>query len=361
MTHLQLIEMLYRHKDEIHQAYMHKGALSGTDALVKSTLFIKVADAYQLNQTYITFVDSILDRVDYGVVFEDYEKENAKLILLRKKYLKHKNPYYKEQISKLIDAVYLRFFHRDNHIRLLLKKLEHDVSLEIEIIIEEANTILHDISELIDANDKIYKTFVELKALDGDIKSRIAKMEIDFFRFSNNIENYISQLQRFIIQTKEKRRQNRLFMQVANDILNEKDTKLDEYLLADTSTKCYTIEYTKRKKVKSLPSFYDTALLKKALKSLELTKSKRATANSKLQEMPPQKLPMIDIDVIIARLDEGEPHDIYTFLKEQKDLFMQEDEVFRTYLHLLSCANISYREAFNVDGIRCVTWKGRGS
>jgi hypothetical protein len=147
-------------------------------------------------------------------------------------------------------------------------------------------------------------------------------------------------------------------MQVANDILNEKDTKLDEYLLADTSTKCYTIEYTKRKKVKSLPSFYDTALLKKALKSLELTKSKRATANSKLQEIPPQKLPMIDIDVIIARLNEGKPYDIYTFLKEQKDLFMQEDEVFRIYLHLLSYANISYREAFNVDGIRCVTWKG---
>jgi len=358
MTHLQLIEMLYRHKDEIHQAYMHTGTLGASDELIKSTLFIKVADEYQLNQTYITFVDSILDRVDYGVVFEDYEKENAKLILLRKKYLQHKKPYYKEQISKLIDDIYLRFFYRDNHIRLLLKKLEHDVSLEIEIIIEEANAILHDISELIDANDKIYKTFVEIQELDDDIKTKLTKLEIDFFRFSNNIENYISQLQRFIIQTKEKRRQNRLFMQVANDILNEKDIKLDDHLLADTSTRCYTIEYTKRKKVKSLPSFYDTALLKKALKSLELTKSKRASANSKLQETAPQKLLMVDIDVIVARLDENKPYDIYTFLKEQKDLFKQEDEIFKVYLHLLSYTNINYRNTFNMDGIRCVEWRG---
>ena len=358
MTHLQLIEMLYRHRDEIHQAYMHKGTLSGSDELIKSTLFIKVADEYQLNQTYITFVDSILDRVDYGVVFEDYEKENAKLILLRKKYLQHKKLYYKEQILKLIDDIYLRFFYRDNHIRLLLKKLEHDMSLEIEIIIEEANSILYDISELIDANEKIYKTFVELKELESDIKTKLIKLEIDLFRFSNNIENYISQLRRFIIQTKEKRRQNRLFMQVANDILNENDTKLDEYLSADTSIKCYTIEYTKRKKVKSLPSFYDTSTLKKALKSLELTKSKRASANSKLQETAPQKLLMVDIDVIVARLDENKPYDIYTFLKEQKDLFKQEDEIFKVYLHLLSYTNINYRNTFNMDGIRCVEWRG---
>jgi hypothetical protein len=358
MTHLQLIEMLYRHKDEIHQSYINKGALGGSDELTQSTLFIKVADEYQLNQTYISFVNSILDRVDYGVVFEDYEKENAKLILLRKKYLQHQKPYYKEQILKLIDDIYLRFFYRDNHIRLLLKKLEHDVSLEIEIIVEEANTILYDISELIEANHKIYKTFVELKESDSDIKTKLVKLEIDFFRFSNNIENYISQLQRFIIQTKEKRRQNRLFMQVANDILSENDTRLDEYLLADTSTKCYTIEYTKRKKVKSLPSFYDASTLKKALKSLDLTKSKRATANSIIQEAPPQKLPMIDIDVIAARLDRDKPYDMYMFLKEQEDLFEREDEIFKAYLHLLSYASISYRDDFNMDGVRCVAWNG---
>jgi len=355
MTHLQLIEMLYRHRDEIHQAYMHKGTLSGSDELIKSTLFIKVADEYQLNQTYITFVDSILDRVDYGVVFEDYEKENAKLILLRKKYLQHKKLYYKEQILKLIDDIYLRFFYRDNHIRLLLKKLEHDMSLEIEIIIEEANSILYDISELIDANEKIYKTFVELKELESDIKTKLIKLEIDLFRFSNNIENYISQLRRFIIQTKEKRRQNRLFMQVANDILNENDTKLDEYLSADTSIKCYTIEYTKRKKVKSLPSFYDTSTLKKALKSLELTKSKRATANSKLQEIPPQKLPMIDIDVIIKLLQDDKPDDIYSYLLSKSDIFEGDDEVFKIYLHLLSYS-VTYSDDFNQHNIRRVAW-----
>jgi hypothetical protein len=348
--------MLHRYKDEIHQAYRHEEAPHGSDELIKSTLFIKVADEYQLNQTYITFVNSILDRVDYGVVFEDYEKENAKLILLRKKYMQHQKPYYKAQILKHIDDIYLRFFYRDNHIRLLLKKLEHDVSLEIEIIIEEANTILHDISELIDANDKIYKTFVELKELDGDIKTKLTKLEIDFFRFSNNIENYISQLQRFIIQTKEKRRQNRLFMQAANDILHENDMSLDEYLLLDTSRKCYTIEYTKRKKIKSLPSFYDTTTLRKALKGLELTKSKRATANSLIQETPPQKLPMIDIDTIVKQLQDERPDDIYSYLLSKSDIFESDEEVFKIYLHLLSYS-VSYGDSFNRYGIKKVAWK----
>jgi hypothetical protein len=145
-------------------------------------------------------------------------------------------------------------------------------------------------------------------------------------------------------------------MQVANDILNENDTKLDEHLLSDTSNKCYTIEYTKRKKVKSLPSFYDTVALKKALKSLELTKSKRATANSKLQEIPPQKLPMIDIDVVIGLLQKDKPEDIYSYLLGKSNMFESEDEVFRVYLHLLSYG-VSYSDGFNRHGIRKVVWK----
>ncbi len=359
MTHMQLIEMLYRHREEIHRVYSAKSTLQGSDELVKSTLLIQVADAYRLNQNYITFVDAILDRVDYGMVFEDYEKENAKLILLRKKYLQHKKPYYKKQIINLIDTIYLRLFYRDNHIRLLLKKLEHDVSLEIEIIIEEANTILDDISRLIDANDQIYTTFAELKTIDEEIRVRLTKLDIDLYRFSSNIETYIAQLQRFIIQTKEKRRQNRLFMQVASTILHEKDADLEDYLRSEGLRGLYTIEFTRRKKIHPLPSFRDASMLKKTLKTLQLSHPKPMRANAHLQEPPPQKLSIVEIDAVIADLQRDQPDDIYAYLVEQSDRFDHPDDAFKIYLHLLAY-DVRFSDRFNAHGIREVAWQGQG-
>ena len=70
MTHLELVQLLYKHKDTINEAYINKSVDLVCEELVDSTLFLKVASSYRLNSNYTTFVNSILDRVDYGMVFE---------------------------------------------------------------------------------------------------------------------------------------------------------------------------------------------------------------------------------------------------------------------------------------------------
>jgi hypothetical protein len=356
MTHLELIELLYKHKIDINEAYLNKSSNLANDELLKTTLLIKVADEYQLNKNYISFVNSVLDRVDYGMVFDDYKAQHSKLIRYKNRFIHDKKSFYKESILKLVDEIYLRFFYRDNHIKLLLKKLEHDVSLDIDIIIDEANVILNDISELIEANHKIYQTFSELKQIDKDIKERLLKLDSSFYSFSTNIEHYINQLKKFVIQTKEKRRQNRLFMKVADDILKEDDSYLLEYLRTNQKSLFYAIEYTQRKKVKTLPSFYDEKFLKKSLKTLELIKSKKILANEKLNIPKVQKLQMIDIENIIKKLKNNKPKDLYSFLLTLDEFRGDKNEVFKIYLHLLSYSNIVYKENFNQHGIKVVSW-----
>jgi len=255
---------------------------------------------------------------------------------------------------KLIDEIYLRFFYRDRQIRLLLKKLENEVSLEINIIIDEANIILDEISKLIDANSKIAKTFSELKTIDNDIKRKIVLLDNDFYRFSENIDFFIKFLKRFIIQTKEKRRQNRLFLKTANQIINEDDKNLN-YFLLENIEELYNLEYSKFKKIRFIIED-NNRLLKKALKGLNLIKPKKTKKSITIKEIQPQKLNIIDIEEILKLLNKNTPKDLFEFLINLNEI-KERNEAFKIYLHLLSYSNIIYENKFNKYGIRIVKWE----
>lgn len=353
MTHLELIQLLYKHKDTINEAYINKSVDLVSEELVDSTLFLKVANSYRLNSNYTTFVNSILDRVDYGMVFESYKDELANLVRYKNRFIQTKEDFYKENILKLIDDIYLRFFYRDKNISRLLRKLENEVSLEINIIIEQANIILENITELIDANAKINKTFLELKSLDDDIKARVVAYDNDFYNFGVNIDFYIEFLKRFITQTKEKRRQNRLFLNMARKIIDEDDKSLTK-LLDENQNRFYNFEYSKFKKIRFF--IEDDRRVKKYLKELQLSKPKKLTATTSIIEMPPQKLQMIDIQKIVAKLNALSPQDIYEFLLNLEEI-KDENEAFKLYLHLLSFSNIIYEDKFNTYGIKVVRWQ----
>jgi len=47
MTHLELIQLLYKHKDTINEAYINKSVDLVSEELVDSTLFLKVASSYR--------------------------------------------------------------------------------------------------------------------------------------------------------------------------------------------------------------------------------------------------------------------------------------------------------------------------
>jgi hypothetical protein len=354
MTHSELINLLHKHKNTINEAYSNKSVDLVSGELIDSTLFLKVANSYRLNSNYTTFVNSILDRVDYGMVFESYKDELSNLIRYKNRFLQTKENFYKENILKLIDDIYLRFFYRDKNISRLLRKLEHEVSLEINIIIEQANIILENITELIEANAKINKVFLELKSLDSQIKERVVVYDNDFYLFGTNIDFYIDFLKRFITQTKEKRRQNRLFLNISRKIIDEDDKELTS-LLVENQNNFYNLEYTKFKKIRFF--IENDKRVKKYLKELQLIKPKKIVANSLIKELPSQKLQMVDIQNIVDKLNKSAPQDIYEFLLNIKEIKKDESEAFKIYLHLLSFSNILYEDRFNTYGIKVVKWE----
>lgn len=347
MTHIELLTLLNKNKNTIDQAYRDGYIDSVSDELFNSTLFTKTSKGYELNRSYINFVNTILDRVDYSIVFGDYEKEHSLLIKSKIKYQETKKDYYKNDILNRIDEIFFKFLNRDREIKALLYKLENEVSLDIDIIIENAHSILDQIIELIDANEKISKTFRELKTIDKIFKEVISNLDEDFYRFIKNINIYIDTLNKFIVQTKQKRKQNRLFLKLSNDILDEKDEYLNEYLKINSPT-LHTLKYKYKKDVLFVSD--DNKKLLKAIKNLELLKPPKKLAPNKINIPKPEKLEIIELDEILDSLKDG-CDDLYMFLIDKVG-----KEAFRVYLSLLEYENIEFCEGFNQHNIRIVKW-----
>ena len=353
MTHKELIELIYKYKEYLNEAFINNKLSSAPDELVEINLIIKVANKYKLNQMYQRFVYAILDRIDYSVVFQDYIKEHKELVRLINRFKLNKNEYYKDRILELCEDLYLKFFERDRQIRKKILDLYQEQTLEIELILNEANDILAQIGELIEANKNILKTFDELKKIDTAFRAKLVLLDEGFLEFVNNIHLFIKDLSKFINQTKIKRAQNKKFLKLSNDILNEKDIKLNDFLELNSEFLCFNIKYSKKNKI-----FYlmepENKELKKLLKELKLQKAPKRIKKIKIKEIKKEKLDLIDLDKILSDLQKEGTNDLFLYLmdKVQKDI----NEVFKVFLQLLSYKNVEYKNEFNKFNIKVVKW-----
>ncbi len=354
MTHIELIEQLYRYRDIIDRGYKEGELDSVPKPLQESTLFIKVGSKYRLNRSYISFVNFALDRVDYTVIFGDYEEEHRQIIINKQRYEDTKKIQYHQKVIDLINDIYLKFYYRDSQINSALKSLQRQDNEELDILIESANDILKQIREVVEANSKIANTFTQLKSVDIEFKKVLDELDNDFFKFLKNISYYIDRLNKFIIQTQTKRRLNRLFMQLSADILSENDTYLDEILMQYREGLYHTVKRYKNQ-IKVLPTEDDLPLLKRSLKSLRLLKPKREKANTILPTPQVKELNLIDIKSIVASLKTG-CDDLYIYLLNH-DIVKDENEAFLIYLHLISYPNVSFERTFNRYNVRITKWR----
>ena len=66
------------------------------------------------------------------------------------------------------------------------------------------------IDELIEANTKIGRLFrSDLKGIDDDLDILLSSISVDILKYIQNIDTYIKQISLFIIQTKNRRLQNK--------------------------------------------------------------------------------------------------------------------------------------------------------
>ena len=358
MQHIELLNLLCKHKELINQAYLQGSVAVANEELVQAGLFLKTSKGYKLNKSYIDFTNLLLQRVDYSLVFSDYEKEYKELLYAKKRYIQTKQPHFKEKMIHLIEDIYLKFINRDNELKAMLIKMEHEHSLEIDILIDEAVRVLQKIQEITKANENIQKGFSkELYSIDKEIDEALDFANEEIFRCILNIDGYIDWLNRFIVQTKRKRRQNRALMHLSAQILQEKDLHLTQYLLERHISLFATI---KQKRVKTYPSYLDTKKLQKRLKeAIKFAKTAPAKRSIQIQPIKKEPLKAIDLVLLLQDLHAKKPRDLYLFLLDHPHFALfeeKEKEAFRIFLHLLSYKNAIIQKEFNEKGIRVVSW-----
>lgn len=266
MKHIELLKLLNQNAELIDRAYRQETIHNVDEELLESALFIQINERYKLNKNYFNFADSILQRVDYSIIFGDYEKEYKELVKLKKRYLETQNDYYKSSIEHLIENLYEKFHNRDREIQILLQRLENDTSLEIDILLENATDILEKIYELIEANEQIGRLFRhDLRGLAESVDRLLQSISVSILEYIQNIDKYIDQVNRFILQTQKRRLQNRQLTHLSNLILNEECTVLDEYLGVTSHKRYFTHIRSQKNKIHTYPNDKEIYKLKKGL------------------------------------------------------------------------------------------------
>lgn len=363
MKHNELLKLLYTHKESIDRAYREGFLENVSQELIESTLFVKINEKYKLNKNYINFADSILQRVDYSIIFGNYENEYKELVKLKKRYQESNDYYYIETMLVLIETLYFKFLNRDREIQVLLVRLENDTSLEIDILIQNGGDILEKVSELIDANKKIGLFFrQELRGLAQEIDSLLQSVNISLLGFIENIDYYIKQLNQFLIQTKKRRLQNKQLMQVSNQILDEETQNLESQLSLHFKKYFFTIHQSQKNKINFLAQESDFYKISKEIKALlgDL-KIEKPLSKRSIKHQEVQKLSLIDVEAILHDLSQAKSEDIFLFLYQHKELQKYQDqelveEAFKVYMYIVSAHKVHFSKNFNAYGIKVAQW-----
>ena len=363
MKHIDLIKLIHSHRDIIDRAYRQGWAQNVDAELEEATLFVKINDKYKLNKNYLNFVDSVLQRVDYSIIFGDYEKEYKELVKMKRRYLESKNDYYKSSIITLIENLYFKFYNRDREIQLLILRLENDISLDIDILIENAQDVLSKIEELTAANQKIGLFFrVELRGVEESIDTLLQNISVDILKFIENIDSYIKEVNQFIVQTQKRRLQNKQIAKLSNMIVDEQSQELDEYLQMHHKRLYFTVNRSQKNRVEILPSDSDIVKLKKELKKILVDiEVEKPLKEVRIKPQQVEKLDIINVEVILQKLQRDGSEDIFMDVRSHKELEKYSgaelmNEAFKVYLQIISDERVIYENSFNEYGVKVAKW-----
>jgi hypothetical protein len=369
MTHIELISLMNRHKKVIDQAY--KGEIpSGIDtALFEAEIFNKIGDRVVLNEAYIQFINTMLKRVEYGVIFGKYAEELQQLVTYKKKYFETKEKTYLNRIRKGIEDVYLKFKRRDSDISVLISRIVHENALSLEVILDDAEHILLQMQELSNASTQTYDIFSkEIVGLSKEIDDLIIDVKIDIQRYSDNLHKYIHRLNGFILRTKQRKEQNNKIAALAQKIMADDASELEALLRSDHEALHHTFGNTKRHKIKTVPSQRDieqdrfSAILRQIF-TLEPHKAIQAPQTIyKKQEMEDKVV--LNYQKLIDDIRRDMPEDLFAFILNHDEIEkfdavqIKRSEAFKAFLMTVS----EHREHTKIDDgfgshhIRRVAW-----
>ena len=369
MTHIELIEFIYKHREALDDIYKNKK--STTHALLEdSPLIIKVGEKVELSESYRNFIDITLNRIDYAVTFNTYHAELKELLVQKSRYLGEKKEYYLTEILSLLKTIFLKLHKRDQEIRTLLIKIENETSLDLDLLIEKAMDILEKIKEINQANNQVQEVFYnEIYQLHPKTKNFIDDISSNMLLFIENISISLENLEYFIARTKKLRQQNRRIHQLSVQILEEKDQELEELLTLNPKENYLTLYRSQKNTIKSFPDASEsTKVIRKLRHHLNELTVQKEPKQFNLSPQKEEKLNLVNIKAIEDELKKNGSDDIFTYIYRHKELknFIEasnkelslKEESFKIYLQFVIPPNpkIKLTKDYNDHAIRIAQW-----
>ena len=366
MTHIELIEFIYKHRKVLDDVYKGK-VNSVSEMLERSRLIMRVGDSIELSSNYRNFVDITLSRIDYGIIFHTYSGQLQDLLKYKQRYLVEEKSHYLDDIMELIRNIFIKLQQRDEEIRLLLIKIENENSLDLDILLEKSMDILDKITEVNRANNEIRQMYYDqIYGLDIEIDHFIDEINPQMIRFISNISTGLDRLNQFIARTRRLRLQNKMLFQLSINILEEKDEKVDEFLSLEPNSHYLTIHRSQRNRVETFPDGSETLgvvrKLRKIINDIEIKKENRKVT---LQPIVEENLSLVNLSQIEQDLTSDGTDDIFMFIYQHNQLKpftieenQRKEESFKIFLQLIIPENryIQLTNSYNKQEILIAKW-----
>ncbi|GAX87484.1 conserved hypothetical protein [Lebetimonas natsushimae] len=348
MKHIELLNLICKHRKIIDLAYKQKKLLSVPEPLVEIGLFNKIGGFYYINEIYLNFVDTLLSRADLSYIAEDFEKEFRKLLEYKNEYQFKKTSVLYDLIISLVTKIYQGMKNRDKRVLALIENFEKDEESNLDFLINEAKKILLDIEEIMQKNETIYNLFEEFLKFQ-EFENLIKDILVDITALNQNIDSYLKRLREFITQTEKKRRFNQKLFKIANMILNE-DVKIDNFLT--------TKKFVNKQKIEVFP---DSAYMdyEKAVKVIGKFTKEKKVKKSKVKKDIKEVIELINLKQLLEYIKGSD--DIFKSIIEYLPRIDREliNESVRVFVYILNHYDreIEYKKGYNEYNVRIVKWK----
>ena len=370
MKHIELIELLYKHREIIDKAFLGEKVESLPRELIDdAAIFQKVAKEYELGDSYIQFANAMLKRVDANYTFGDYSEEIKLLAKQKSDYLETKEKRILYRIKELARTLYKKIEQRDILINARINDILHDNDLSIELIIKDATDVDNRISDLIQAHTQNLKILgSELRGLDDELDTMLIDIMLDLLPFAENIHIYNKRLSDFILKTEKRKEQNKKLASLSNKIIKEQDNRLEALLLSNTRSYHHTLKERKTTSIKylaSLSELHKSSFIDALSKVLLIHKVERKSTHTKPYLASQSiELKAINLEKIQNDIKEMKPEDLYRFIlghheiKKFAEDGLEEIYAFKTYLTIVqnNRERIVLQKDFNQTNIRVARW-----
>lgn len=370
MKHIELIELLYKHRYIIDQAFRGEEPHDiPSDLIDEVAVFQKVAKRYELSDSYVQFASAMLKRVDANYTFGDYNEEIKLLMRQKSDYLEIRDKTLLVRIKELIRTLYKKIEQRDVLINARINDIVNDNDLSIELIIKDANGVDERIADLINAHSENLKILgSELRGLDEELDEMLVDICIDLLPLAESIHSYNKRLSDFILRTEKRKEQNRKLMSLSTKIFKETDVELRSLILSHPELYHHTIKEHKGESVKTLPGpldFKNPSFLELLIKTLKIDKTPRLAQVQKPYILAVSvELKVVKFDTLLDDIANIKPNDLFAYILHHDEITKFNDEgeqmlhAFKAYLTIMqnSREHIGLEPTYNTWNIRVAKW-----